>query len=640
MRFIVRMSYNTDFTYKIWEKGYSVTKTMVDFLRAYIAEEVCADCMTFCTVIMDMDNAKACEDIVRAAFCRLEGSKPSDLMVMIVEDDGSECADVMKQIYSLYYGWDEYLKLCTRLANTVPLVAGTKAMDAIRSMNYLVSIDEGCGFYTMVNSFGDFANKLNLFTESKGETLHYKLGKEEKLLERKASDVFDDLWLDENENTVVGIDISYYLDKEKADEFRDFLKGLIRIQQKHIFLFRVPVLADSALKDIRDIMNDVLELTVVRIDPYDDFTLMEYALDRLCINQYEMDRDVFDVFLNRVHKEKMDGRFYGYKTADKIVNEIIWEKLRHDAYEKYCGNEYDSDKVVGDDISNLFSEEKVKDAFAELDELIGMEDVKARIEEIVAQLSIAIKNEKVERPCIHMRFEGAPGTGKTTVARIFGRIFKEKGILRKGDFFEYEARSLVGEYVGQTAPKTHAICRDAYGSVLFIDEAYALHSGDGDGKDYGREAITTLIAEMENHRDDMVVIMAGYTDDMKDLMEANAGLRSRMPFVIEFKNYTKEQLAEIFMRMATKSFACEEGFEDKVFDYFNKMSVSYMESREFSNARFVRNLYERTWAKAAQRVAAAGGDEITLTKLDFENASTEKEFSEKLMTDKKIGFRE
>ena len=125
-----------------------------------------------------------------------------------------------------------------------------------------------------------------------------------------------------------------------------------------------------------------------------------------------------------------------------------------------------------------------------------------------------------------MRFVGSPGTGKTTVARIIGQILKQEGILRKGGFFEYKARDLVAEYIGQTAVKTSTICRDAYGSVLFLDEAYSLYEGSNYENDYGKEAITTLVSEMENHREDMLVIMAGYTDEMDHLMKANPGLRS------------------------------------------------------------------------------------------------------------------
>ncbi|MBP5449089.1 MAG: AAA family ATPase, partial [Spirochaetales bacterium] len=211
--------------------------------------------------------------------------------------------------------------------------------------------------------------------------------------------------------------------------------------------------------------------------------------------------------------------------------------------------------------------------------------------------------------------------------------------LSKGYFFEYMARNLCGDDVGQTAPKTPAACRDAYGSVLFIDEAYSLYQNSAFGSnDYGQEAITALISEMENHRDDMVVIMAGYTDDMDHLMEANAGLRSRMPFIIEFPNYSRHQLFEIFMLMVKKHFTYTEDFESAVKEFFDNLSDEYLSSNEFANARFARNLYERTWSKAALRSSLSGGANICLKPEDLRLAASEKEFSEKLVTTRKIGF--
>ena len=264
----------------------------------------------------------------------------------------------------------------------------------------------------------------------------------------------------------------------------------------------------------------------------------------------------------------------------------------------------------------------------------------ADIREIVSQIKVAASNEKLDHPCIHMRFTGSPGTGKTTVARILGEILREEGILRKGAFFEYSARDLVAEYVGQTAVKTATICRDAYGSVLFIDEAYALYEGgDHNNNDYGREAITTLISEMENHRDDMLVVMAGYTDEMETLMKANPGIRSRMPCLLHFKNYTRRQLFDIFMLMVRKHFDYDPDLEEEALHYFEKLPEEYMVSKEFANARFVRNLYERTWSKGALRTSLSGSKTIVLTRQDFIAASGEKEFSEKLEAKKVLGFK-
>jgi hypothetical protein len=224
------------------------------------------------------------------------------------------------------------------------------------------------------------------------------------------------------------------------------------------------------------------------------------------------------------------------------------------------------------------------------------------------------------------------------VVRIFGNILREEGILRNGAFLEYSARMLCAEYVGQTAVKTAAICRDAYGSVLFIDEAYALYTKDNSFNDYGREALTTLISEMENHRDDMLVIMAGYTEDMETLMEGNAGLRSRMPYLIHFPNYSKKQLFEIFMLMVKKHFNYTEELENEAKSYFYGLPDSTFESREFANARFVRNLYERVWSKAALRASLSGEENFVLSRDDFVAASSEGEFSEKIVKRNKIGF--
>ena len=277
--------------------------------------------------------------------------------------------------------------------------------------------------------------------------------------------------------------------------------------------------------------------------------------------------------------------------------------------------------------------------------MVGLEEVKRRLKEVIVQIrtqkKLAEKGKKVARPAIHMVFTGNPGTGKTTVARILASMMRKAGILRKGHLVEVKGRDLCGRYVGETAPKTSAICRDAYGSVLFIDEAYSLFRGKSDfAGDYGREALDTLVAEMENHRDDICVIMAGYKEDMDSMLEGNVGLKGRIPYEINFPNYSREELEKIFFSMLDGVFDYEPELKDSVHTFFSDIPEETLTSREFSNARFVRNLYERTWSKAAYRQSLEGGD-LRILKSDLAGAMSDNEFKKLLKKNverRKIGF--
>jgi SpoVK/Ycf46/Vps4 family AAA+-type ATPase len=202
-----------------------------------------------------------------------------------------------------------------------------------------------------------------------------------------------------------------------------------------------------------------------------------------------------------------------------------------------------------------------------------------------------------------MVFVGPPGTGKTTIARLLGSIFRALGLLSKGHLTEVDRAELVAGYVGQTAIKTDAVVKDALGGVLFIDEAYSLAPEDS-GSDFGDEAIETLLKLMEDHRDDLVVIAAGYRDRMESFIESNPGLRSRFTRFIDFPDYSPDELTAIFTQMAEEdAYTLGPGALEAV----KAILVKEYESRNenFGNARLVRNLFERSLTAQANRIVGA-----------------------------------
>lgn len=253
--------------------------------------------------------------------------------------------------------------------------------------------------------------------------------------------------------------------------------------------------------------------------------------------------------------------------------------------------------------------QRAESALAELEAMVGLEAIKARMREI-ADLAW-MERERVERgmkasrPTYHMVFTGNPGTGKTVVARLVSRIFHEIGVLKRGHLVEANRSSLVGKFIGQTAPKVDAAVAEAKGGVLFIDEAYLLAPGDSKGRDFGGEAIGTLIEHMEKRREDLVVVAAGYREPMERFMESNPGLRSRLSAVIDFPDYDAGQLFAIFAKICVDNDyeLCEAGAEAAR----REIGAIYAGRGEtFGNAREMRNLFDRCVMRLGGRLRTAG----------------------------------
>ena len=263
------------------------------------------------------------------------------------------------------------------------------------------------------------------------------------------------------------------------------------------------------------------------------------------------------------------------------------------------------------------------DPYQELDDLIGLGSVKTEVRSLANFVKLQKEREakglKTAKVSYHLVFYGSPGTGKTTVARIVGRIYKDLGVLKKGHTVETDRAGLCGQYVGQTGPKTDSVIAKALDGVLFIDEAYSLVPEGGAGNDYGQEAISTILKRMEDYRDRLVVIVAGYKNEMQRFIDSNPGLQSRFNRYIDFPDYSGDELAKIFkMYMKKNQYTLTKDAEAYLKERF-EYAVAHKD-RNFGNARYARNVFEKSIQAQANRLAGESNlDKDKLTELTVDD---------------------
>ena len=321
--------------------------------------------------------------------------------------------------------------------------------------------------------------------------------------------------------------------------------------------------------------------------------------------------DIQDIYNNIINKVKLDDdmqvTLLDYLT-NTYNNDIDYVAYQNDLIKYLSFNK---------ELPKLQEEKTIDKVFASLNELVGLEKVKKVLYELVDMITLKEKagdNLKIKDINLHMVFLGNPGTGKTTIARMISEILYNLKYIKENKLVEVSVKDLVAEYVGQTAPKTMSVIEKAMNGVLFIDEAYTLAIKNDNS--YNAEAIATLIQAMENYRDKLVVIFAGYTKEMQDFLNSNSGIASRIGYTLTFDDYTTDELIQIFLGMTNKA-----GFivEDEAIKYLEEIINKYRNMKNFGNARFIRNIYEKTIIRHASNVKDKKQKKIlkTITKHDI-----------------------
>ncbi len=535
--------------------------------------------------------------------------------------DGKKAKKTTLQQVDELIGFTAFKELCHEIADRAPMVHENGTEEVFFARCYLFAINSGEGLSRVLSLLKDTVLDAGYFAGGvKPDVREVELpSMEGEHAEERFANFMGSLDSVYARERVVCYDISEWVGHTGKEQFKEFLLRIFREERHCINVFRMPLAADRILSQTLEDLADVLTVEQIVFAQHTTEETRKLAEQMLSDYDITVAQNAWEKFDRRISLEKQNGFFYGMHTLRKVTNEMVLQMEDFNVLHQLEG------KVITPEKIEALSPSDGKDLRGEtrLDALVGMTEVKKQLRSIMNQIMVAQSGAVKTRPGMHMCFVGAPGTGKTTVARLVGEILAERKLLRSGRFYEYRGRDLCGRYVGETAIKTREICREAYGSVLFIDEAYSLFRGDHSTVDFGREAIDTLIAEMENHAEELVVILAGYSEDMETMLTANAGMSSRIPYTLEFPNYSRKELCEIFMKFIPDTMDYDEEFTAEAKKFFDKLPQSLLDSRDFGNGRFSRNLYERTWGRAVSERIIEPGERIRLTKDDLDAAGAE-----------------
>ncbi len=487
-----------------------------------------------------------------------------------LDDIKKACADIMadssvleemERIYSMdnkkeYYGNPVHYKICASNSKAAMDVVGLM-VSALAVNNRLCGrrilkihdINEGCY---------DESELEHLFETSQGNTV-----------------VVEMCGTDENHGNYAS---SY-------QQVVDYIESVVEKYQRYTLCFFVEINNNPGFCD--SLMSKVSQnLQVIRLNEgYGDRKQAEVYLKNLSKNEN------IEIPDHEIKKALGNKKTFSVEEIYKIYGKWFRDGLRTQVYKAYS--------------SYNFNEEKTKERtcapYDELKKMIGLEQVKQMVDEIIDTGRINKLRDsmgmKTHKNSLHMIFTGNPGSAKTTVARLIAQILRKEGLLESGKYVECGRADLISKYVGWTAKNVRAKFREARGGVLFIDEAYSLFD---DSHSFADEAINTIVQEMENHREDVIVIFAGYPDKMKDFINKNEGLRSRIAFHLDFPDYSPDEMLEILKLMAkNRGFRIEKKALDKCLEIFDRTC----REEDFGNGRFARNLIEQAEMAQARRIS-------------------------------------
>ena len=390
----------------------------------------------------------------------------------------------------------------------------------------------------------------------------------------------------------------------------------INIKNKLLNVLETSILDYSNIDGITTIITDTNKQKIDELFATNS-TLRDKIFDFELYTTTESSQDVYQKILDSLRKDYILAADFEINLLDYVNETYNKTTLSAPEYisatiEKILFNKSE-EAITSNTIPPFERNKSINEIFKDLNSLVGLKNVKTMLKDLVSLIQFKNKTGddiKIKDTNLHMVFLGNPGTGKTTVARMISEILYNLDYIEQNKLIEVSAKDLIGQYVGQTAPKTMSVIERALGGVLFIDEAYSLASKPGNNSSFNDECIATLIQAMENYRDNLVVIFAGYSKEMDAFLKSNSGIVSRIGYTMEFKDYTVNELITIFKSMFEKS-----GFiiNDEAIEKAKQIILEFKDTESFGNARFVRNLYEKSIIKHASNVQNETSKEVLRT---------------------------